>query len=83
MKKQNINVGDRLLCKEEIDKIFIKDKYYYVDDIKNFSTDYSEYFYDLRSEFNTILPFFSESYLHQYFYTKQEERKIKLEKLYE
>ena len=83
MKKQNINIGDKLLCKDNLYEIFKKYKYYYVDNVIDFSTDNSEYFYDIRTEYDTILPFFQEEYLYTYFYRKNEVRKKKLEKINE
>ena len=48
MKNQNLNVGDKLLCKKNLNELyasFNKNKYYIVSDIKLFddNTDYCYY----------------------------------------
>ena len=83
MKKQNINKGDRLLCKEDFSGAFKKYKYYYVDNFKKYSTNNIDYFYYIRTETNAVLPFYNEEYFYEFFCTKKEERNIKLTKLNE
>jgi len=84
MKKQNLKIGDRLLCKESF--FDSDDPYFHVDDyciiyyIQKYVTN--EYYYYISDENNKRYPFrFSPDLLLTYFYTKQEIRNMKLKKL--
>jgi len=86
MKNQNLNVGDKLLCKKNLNELyasFNKNKYYIVYDIKLFdnNTDYCYYIEFDKKKYYSFR--YSVRFFYEHFYTKQEERKIKLEKLYE
>ena len=84
MKNQNLNVGDKLLCKKDLTtsySIYHKDRYYIVHFIINYDDDYQ---YLISDDKNTYSSFkYDEEYLYTYFYRKNEVRKIKLKKLYE
>ena len=102
MIKQNINIGDKLLCKNDLitdmiyddtltDMIsFIKGKYYEVYDIRIIEDKYTvvdmkdyndTYFYFFISELNKDFSFWYAPYFYEYFYTKNELRTMKLDKL--
>jgi len=87
MKKQNINVGDKLLCKKNLfnseSTYLIEFEYYYVCEITPTNNNYTDYIYMLICEQYQPVNFRYYGEFCEYFYTKQEERKIKLEKLYE
>jgi hypothetical protein len=83
MKKQNLNIGDELLCKKSLfDETIIdfeSNKYYKIYNIKIFFENiYVYYMIDIN---NDIFEFHTEDNLYDYFYTKNEERKIKLNNL--
>ena len=83
MKKQDINDEDKLLCKKNL--LVGANKYLYVDNYYIVMVVYGpyEYCYYFNDENDRILPFsFSIKEMSEHFYTKQEERKIKLEKIY-
>ena len=73
-----LKIGDRLLCKRDTDYLGkVKDKYYTITDI----ADNKVYFSDIG---NIKVYFFDDDddfYIWKYFYTPQEVRKLKLEKL--
>ena len=80
MDKQNINIGDKLLCKNSYynyTEVFYKDREY---EIVNTNNYYSN-FYSLKEKNNKKLLYLRKVDFYDVFYTKQEERKIKLNKL--
>ena len=83
MKKQNLNIGDSLLCKKnlslELHNFFNKNKYYIVCFVNIFGDDYS---YDILDEDNIVFTFLPK-HIRTYFYTKREVRNIKLKKINE
>ena len=80
MKNQNINVGDKLLCKKYLNigssSHFNYGEYYIV---SNIIIEY-DYLYIIDNN-NYGYLFINSDYLYSHFYTKKEERKIKLNKL--
>ena len=82
MKNQNINVGDKLLCKKYLNigssSHFNYGEYYIV---SNIIIEYDLYCYIISEDNNYGYPFINSDYLYSHFYTKKEERKIKLNKL--
>ena len=85
MKKQNINIGDKLLCKISFlsnSTYIIKGKYYYIKYIDIINVARKDYYFYYLEDFESLVCC-DEKEFCKYFYTKQEERKIKLEKLYE
>lgn len=88
MKKQNINKGDKLLCKEGFTSSminFYKNKEYSIRDIKltDHNYDYDDYVYEFIDENNKIFTIWYEDELYNYFYTEKEVRKFKLKQLNE
>lgn len=87
MKKQNINVGDRLLCKKDFSddsNRFRKGRYYLVWDITNdISYDDDDYIYQIEDEQDMLYGFYYSELLCSHFYMKNELRNIKLKKLNE
>ena len=92
MKKQNINIGDKLLCKISFlsnSTYIIKGKYYYIKYIDIINVARKDYYFYYLEDFESLVCCdekelcCDEKEFCKYFYTKQEERKIKLEKLYE
>jgi len=87
MKNQNLKVGDNLLCKYNIiniNKNFKIDKYYAMISIYIISNTISGvdfYYYYLFDDDDNLILFCGEEDLYEYFYTKQEERKRKLDKI--
>ena len=82
----NFNEGDKILCKKDLianySTHFIECKYYIYHKILNDS--FKGFACCIFNESNGIYPYFlNKNELLNHFYTKQEERKIKLEKLYE
>jgi len=78
-----INKGDRLLCKKDcISKysLFIKNEYYYIDTID--INDDEENFYFVIDNCNSLSWFWGDYNLYSVFYTKKEIRKIKLNSIY-
>lgn len=80
MKEQNLNIGDTLLCKLN-NKVLIKGKSYVICDIIEVSIILNDYIYYISTGSYELLSFWQEFLLYEYFYTKKEERKIKLERL--
>jgi len=95
MDKQNLNIGDKLLCKNDLKSLvsnntsllfFKKGKYYVVDEIRlinDIFVDYNEYFYYIIDDNNERYSFWMERYLYTYFYTKNEIRSMKLNEINE
>jgi hypothetical protein len=77
--KQNFNVGDKLLCINDVDKSYLKltkGLEYRIIDIKIGALYYKYHIKD--DEYKDL--YYIEDF-DDYFYTKKEERKIKLNKL--
>ena len=99
MKKQNLNIGDELLCKKDYKSYsrFIKGRYYIVGNFSIYHHEeyyyvnysffdeygYDDYIYYIIDESNNFFSVVGEKDLYAYFYTKKEERNIKLTKLNE
>ena len=84
MKKQNINKGDRLLCKNNLWCVFNKGEYYYIEYIEdNVTGSIHNLIYYTKDNNNVIYPIIDEHFFHSHFYTKKEERNMKLTKLNE
>ena len=85
MKKQNINIGDKLLCKKDFSDLsyrFLKGRYYLVWNIINdIVYDNEDYIYQIEAEQEISYDFYFEKILYDHFYSNSELRKIKLEKL--
>jgi len=82
----NINVGDKLLCKESLSTIsvdyFDKDKYYIVDRIMYFDNRISWYY--IIDNIGLLYSFSNnDTDFYDIFYTKSEIRSIKLKKINE
>ena len=89
MKNQNLNVGDKLLCKKSLSNknktviYLIEFKYYYIVDICIYEDgDYIYSIYSICCDISyQIINFKYEDEFYEYFYRKNEIRKIKLNKL--
>ena len=83
MKKQNLNIGDKLLCREGIHikefTYFYANKSYNIGFIEIRNDDYCYYITDENDRYYRFS--INSDYLYSHFYTKKEERKIKLNKL--
>ena len=81
MKNQNLNKGDKLLCKKNYNNSymrFTKGIEYYVSAIEINSNDYKYYFCD---DDDLVISCVDEICFFDFFYIKNGIRKIKLEKL--
>ena len=79
MKKQNLNIGDKLLCKIDVNKSYLtltKGVEYII-----LSADIDVLYYKYNIIDDTNKDFYYIEEFDDYFYTKNEVRKIKLEKL--
>jgi len=84
MKKQNLNIGDKLLCKKSIHAYFNKDEYYYIGDIRIINTfRYEEYIYEIKIDNVVGVSIGNDITLYNHFYKKNEVRRIKLKTLNE
>jgi len=91
MKEQNLNIGDELICKRIFHpnfEYYILNSCYTVYDIKFFNIDNkffnidnAYYYMTIGNEKMNIVCSYEDIYT--YFYTKNETRKIKLQKLHE
>ena len=79
MKNQNFNIGDKLLCKIDVNKSYLtltKGVEYII-----LSADIDVLYYKYNIIDDTNKDFYYIEEFDDYFYTKNEVRKIKLEKL--
>ena len=81
MKDQRLNIGDMLLCKNDMTDFFCIGIQYKVNIIQK--NNMTSYYYGLINDSNLLFPFYDEDYLYTYFYRKNEARKLKLIKIYE
>ena len=81
MNNINAHIGDKLLCKNNYCGVFNKCEYYYIEDVVTSSIHNLIYY--IIGKNNIIYPIFDYHFFHSHFYTKKEERNIKLTKLNE
>ena len=88
MKNQNLNKGDKILCKNDIHNSrinFTKGIEYYIVAIEhkndNYDDDGSNYYYYISDDNSQIIVSENERLIYNYFYTNQEVRNMKLKKI--